>query len=297
MTHDVFHARDRRIRSVTLWGAFLNILLLLVKIVSGLLLRSSALVADGIHSLSDLATDFVVLLSSRLSNRPADDTHPYGHQKFDTLAAVFVSVILIAVSGGLIWSAARSLLQGEGVFPGPLVLVIALISVVSKEFLFQITRRAAKKANSPSLYANAWHHRSDAFSSVAVLLGGIAGLLGWNLADPAATAVVGLMILGVGLKILYEGLVELTEHSADKNSLEIIRKTLSAAPEICGWHALRTRKFGGELFVDLHMLVDSRLTVLQGHDISLQIEKRIQSELSKPVNVLIHIDPDTIQDH
>jgi cation diffusion facilitator family transporter len=297
MTHDTFHARDRRIRSITLWGAFLNLLLLLIKIVSGLLIRSSALVADGIHSLSDLATDFVVLLSSRFSSRPADETHPYGHQKFDTLAAVFVAVILIAVSGGLIWSAARSLLKGVGAFPGPLVLVIAGISVVSKEFIFQITRRVAKKTSSPALYANAWHHRSDAFSSIAVLVGSIAGLLGWAMADMAATIVVGFMILGVGLKILYEGLVELTEHSADKDSLEIIKKTLSADSDICGWHALRSRKFGGELFVDLHILVDSRLTVLQGHDISLKIEQHIQSELSNPVNVLIHIDPDTIQDH
>ena len=297
MTHDTFRARDRRIRSITLWGAFLNLSLLLIKLVFGLLIRSSALVADGIHSLSDLATDFVVLLSSRFSNRPADETHPYGHQKFDTLAAVFVAVILIAVSGGLIWSAARSLLRGEGTFPGPLVLVIAGISVVSKEFIFQITRRVAKKTNSPSLYANAWHHRSDAFSSVAVLLGGITGLLGWSLADLAATVVVGLMILGVGLKIFYEGLVELTEHSADKGSLEIIKKILSTEPEICGWHALRSRKFGGELFVDLHILADSQLTVWQGHDISLKIEQRIHSELSKPVNVLIHIDPDTIKDH
>jgi len=293
MTHDVYRERDRRIRSITLWGAFLNLLLMLVKIVAGLLIRSSALVADGIHSLSDLATDFVVLLSSRFSNRPADETHPYGHQKFDTLAAVFISVILMAVSGGLIWSAARSLLQGDGVFPGPLVLVIAGISVVSKELIFLATRRVAKKTNSASLYANAWHHRSDALSSIAVLLGGIAGLLGWAMADLAATVVVGFMILGVGIKIFYDGLVELTEHSADKQSLEIIKKTLSAESDICGWHALRTRKFGGELFIDLHVLVDSKLTVLQSHDISLKIEQRIQSELSKPVNVLIHIDPDT----
>jgi cation diffusion facilitator family transporter len=294
MTHESFRERDRRIRSITLWGALLNILLMALKIVSGLFIRSTALIADGIHSLSDLATDIVVILSSRLSNRPADDTHPYGHQKFETLATVFVSVVLMIVSGGLIWTAARDIIRGEGHIPGAWVLVIAGISVVSKEFIFQVTRRIAKKTHSASLYANAWHHRSDAFSSVAVLAGGIAGLLGWAMADLAATVVVGFMILGVGLRIFYRGLMELTEGSADQDSIAAIKDVLTAEEGICGWHALRTRKLGGELFVDLHVLVDEKLTVRESHDISLRIEERIKARLFKPVNVLIHIDPDTI---
>jgi cation diffusion facilitator family transporter len=296
MTQDPYRERDSRIRSITLWGALLNLLLMALKISSGILIRSSALVADGIHSLSDLVTDFVVILSSRLSNRPADDTHPYGHQKFETLAAMFVSVVLVVVSGGLIWTAARAILKGEGHFPGEIVLVIAGLSVISKELIFQATRKIAKKTHSASLYANAWHHRSDAFSSIAVLAGGIAGFLGWAMADLAATIVVGFMILGVGLKIFYEGLVELTEHSADHESLKVINEIL-ASEEISGWHALRTRKLGGELFVDLHVLVNAKLTVQESHEITLRIEEDIKSRLSKPVNVLIHIDPATVRQH
>ena len=297
MTHDSFRERDRRIRSITLWGALLNLILMALKIVSGIFVRSTALVADGIHSLSDLVTDFVVILSSRLSNRPADDTHPYGHQRFETLAAMVVSVVLMVVSCGLIWTAARDIIGGEGHFPGAWVLVIACISVISKEIIFQFTRTVARNTDSASLYANAWHHRSDAFSSIAVLAGGIAGLLGWDMADLAATIVVGIMILGVGLKIFYRGLVELTEHSADHESVEIIKGILAAEKEICGWHALRTRKLGGELFVDLHVLVDERLTVRESHDISLRIEDQLKARLSKPVNVLVHIDPDSKDHH
>ena len=297
MTHDIYRARDRRIRTITLWGGFLNLLLMLLKIVAGLLIRSTALIADGIHSLSDLATDFVVLVGSRLSNRPADESHPYGHQKFETVSAVFISLILLAVSAGLIWTAFRGLLGGEGHFPGPLVLVIAGISVISKEAVFRITRRMARETRSASLYANAWHHRSDALSSVAVLLGGIASLLGWQQADLAATIVVGFMILGVGVKIFYDGMVELTDHSADHESIDNIKRILSSESAIKGWHALRTRKLGGELFVDLHILLDSRITIQEGHEISLKIEKDIQNRLSKPANVLIHIDPDTVKHH
>ncbi|MGB2907831.1 MAG: cation diffusion facilitator family transporter [Candidatus Aminicenantaceae bacterium] len=297
MTQDIYRERDRRIRSITLWGALLNLLLMALKIVAGIFIRSTALIADGIHSLSDLATDFVVILSSRLSNRPADDTHPYGHQRFDTLAAVFVSVVLMVVSGGLIWTASQSMLKGEGHFPGALVLVIASMSVISKEVIFQLTRTVAKKTHSASLYANAWHHRSDALSSIAVLAGGIAGLLGWAMADLAATMVVGFMILGVGLKIFYQGMVELTEHSADHDSIKAIEEILTAEEEICGWHALRTRKLGGELFVDLHVLVDAKLTVRESHDITLRIEEPIKARLSKPVNVLIHIEPDSLEHH
>jgi len=297
MTHDTYRERDRRIRSVTLWGALLNLLLMALKIVAGILIRSSALIADGIHSLSDLATDFVVILGSRLSNRPADETHPYGHQKFETLASVFVSLVLVVVGGGFIWTASRAMLEGEGSFPGAWVLVISGVSVVSKEFIFRVTQRIARKTHSAVLYANAWHHRSDALSSIAVLAGGIAGLLGWDMADLAATVAVGFMILGVGLKIFYQGLMELTEGSADKGSIKTIKEILKDEEEICGWHALRTRKLGGELFVDLHVLVDEKLTVRESHEITLRIEKLIKSRLSKPVNVLIHIDPDSIRPH
>ena len=286
--------RARKIRNVTVLGMLVNVFLTVIKLVSGLLIRSTALIADGIHSISDLATDFIVLISSRISSRPADDTHPYGHKKFETLATQVISAILIYVSINLIWSAVRSIFQGEKNFPGMVVLIVAMVSVVFKEAMFRVTRRVSRETNSPALHANAWHNRSDAFSSVAVLLGGAAGLMGWGYADHVATIVVGLMIIVIGVKIFFEGLIELTDHAGDKRSVQTIKHVLADQGDISGWHALRTRKVGGEMFVDVHIIVNPDLTVGQSHEISNRIEAEIKSRLSLPVNILIHIDPDDV---
>jgi len=283
--------REGKIRSVTLWGIFVNILLLAIKIFSGILIKSSALIADGFHSLSDLASDFVVLAGIRLSNRPPDETHPYGHKRFETLTTQIVGLILLAVGFGFIWKASAAVFRGEMNFPGGIVLVVAGISVVAKEILFILTRKISKETHSTALYANAWHHRSDSFSSLAVLVGGVASLLGWGYADQVATIVVGLMIIGIAGKILYEGLIEITEHSADKGSIETINHILSEELDVLDWHALRTRKVGGELFIDLHLLVDPGISVKDSHMICERVEKRIDRELTKPVNVLIHCEP------
>jgi cation diffusion facilitator family transporter len=284
--------REKKIRSVTLWGALLNVVLMMLKIVSGLLIRSSSLIADGVHSLTDLATDLVILLGARLSSRPADETHPYGHRKFDTIASQLIAFILIGVGFGFVFSAGTAFFRKEVNYPGFVMLAVAAISVVSKEILFHITRKISLITNSAALYANAWHHRSDSFSSIAVLIGGAASLLGWGYADHMATIVVGIMIIGVAGKIFYDNLFELTEHSADKKSIQSIERILSQTEDISGWHALRTRSLGGELFLDCHVIVTPDLTVLESHKIIDRIEEQIQSELSKPVNILIHIDPE-----
>jgi cation diffusion facilitator family transporter len=284
--------REKRIRSVTLWGIFLNIFLMVLKLFSGVLIKSSALIADGVHSFSDLATDFVVLVGTRLSSRPADKTHPYGHGKLETISSMLIGMVLLAVSFGIIWSASVSIYRHEHRFPGYMVLVVAAVSVVSKEILFHITRKVSRITHSSAVYANAWHHRSDSFSSVAVLIGGIASLLGWGHADQAAAIVVGFMIIAVAGKIFFEGLLELSEHSADNESIREIEKVLSNEMNIADWHALRTRKLGGELIVDCHVLVDPALTVKESHEISMKLEQEIQEKLSRPVNVLVHIEPD-----
>jgi cation diffusion facilitator family transporter len=285
--------RQKKIRSITLWGVVLNVFLMGIKFVSGVLLRSSALIADGVHSFSDLATDFVVLIGTRLSSRPADKTHPYGHGKLDTIASILIALVLVAISFGLIWSAGISIYQHKHNYPGYMLLVVASISVVSKEILFHLTRKVSRITQSTVLYANAWHHRSDSFSSFAVLLGGVASLLGWGHADQVATVIVGFMIIGVGGKILFDGLIELSEHSADRESIQKIEDVLSKEADISSWHALRTRKLGAELFIDVHVLVDPALSVQKSHDISTKIEEKIKKELSNPSNILVHIEPDT----
>ena len=288
--------REKKIRSITLWGAFLNILLVIFKIAAGFLIRSSALIADGVHSLSDLLTDIVILLGTRLSSRPADETHPYGHRKFDTIASQLVAFILIAVGFSFIFSAGAAIFRKEVNYPGVIMLAVAIISVVSKEIIFNMTRKISRETQSAALYANAWHHRSDSFSSIAVLIGGAASLLGWGYADNMATIIVGIMIMGVAGKIFYDNLIELTEHAADKKSVLAIERIISKAENISGWHALRTRSLGGELFLDFHVIVDPELTVRESHKIIDQIEEQIQSELSKPANILIHIDPEKAKD-
>lgn len=285
--------REKRMRSVTLWGILINIILMVLKFGIGAVLRSAALIADGVHSLSDLVTDFIVLISAKYSSRPADATHPYGHKKIETIAAQFIAAILMLVSVLLIWSSFKAIIKGQENFPGMAVLIVAGISVIMKEFIFRVTRKIAKDTLSASLYANAWHHRSDALSSVAVLLGGAAGLLGWGKADQTAAMVVGFMVLGVSLKIFYQGLIELMEHAADSESLEIIEGVLNQEQRITGWHALRTRKVGGELFLDFHICMDPDLSVKESHKVSDEIEEMIQKRLSLPANILIHIDPDS----
>lgn len=287
--------REKAIRSITFWGVAVNAFLITIKLISGILIRSSALIADSVHSISDLTTDFVVLIGTHLSHRPPDSTHPYGHKRFETIAAQFVATILIVVSVGLLWSAGASIYYHRQYFPGYMMLIIAAISVVAKEALFSTTRKISKATGSAALYANAWHHRSDSLSSMAVLIGGVASLLGWGYADQAATVVVALMIFGVAGKIFLDGVVELSEHSADRESIQKLEKVLKEKEEIFGWHALRTRKLGGELFADVHILVDPNISVLKGHEISDKIEEKIKKALSKPVNVLIHIEPSTSQ--
>ncbi|TET70985.1 MAG: cation transporter [Candidatus Aminicenantes bacterium] len=283
--------RQKKIRSITLWGVLLNIFLVALKLVSGIFIGSSALIADGVHSLSDLATDFVVLIGTRLSSRPPDKAHPYGHGKLDTIASLLIGLVLLVISFGLIWSAGILIFQQKHNYPGYMILIVAFVSVVSKEIIFFITRKVSRITQSTVLYANAWHHRSDSLSSFAVLIGGVVSLFGWGYADQVATIVVGFMIIGVAGKIFFDGLIELSEHSADGESIQKIEMVLSKEADISSWHALRTRKLGSELFIDVHVLVDPALSVQKSHDISMKIEGKIKKELSRPSNILVHIEP------
>lgn len=282
---------QKKINSITIWGMVINIILSVVKILAGSIIKSVALIADGIHSLSDLVTDVAVLVSSKAARKPADTSHPYGHGKIETIGTLVIGLVLLIVGGGIGWSSVHSLYHGEKFFPGPVVAIVAFVSVVSKELLFQFTQKLAKQIHSAALYANAWHHRSDAFSSIAVLIGSILSLFGVGYGDQLAGLVVGIMIVAVAGTILFDGVKELSEHAIDRASLAIIEQTLNDHPQINIWHKLRTRKIGAELFVDVHIHVDPDLSVFESHKFTTEIEESIQEQLPLPVNILIHVEP------
>jgi len=283
----------KQIRAITYLGILVNILLSVIKIVIGLLAASLALVADGIHSLSDLATDAVVLLGLRLGSKEPDQTHQYGHGRAETFSAAMVALILIVVGGGMIYYATMAIARDEATQPRLAVLAAAIVSISAKEWLYRVTRKVAIQSHSPALYANAWHHRSDALSSVAVLVGSASLAFGFGHGDQVAAIAVGLMIIWAGVRIIGDCLRELTETAIDSETTDHIKQIINDDSSIRQWHKLRTRRVGRQVFLDLHILVDPDLNVTAAHEITERLEKTLDEEVALPINIIIHIEPDT----
>jgi cation diffusion facilitator family transporter len=283
----------RQIKSVTYLGIVINVALTVVKVVIGLLSGSLALLADGIHSLSDIATDAVVLLGLRLSSKEPDQSHPYGHGRAETFSAGVVALVLIVVGGGMIYYATLAIARDETTTPRIGVLIAAIFSIAAKEWLYRVTQKAAIRSNSPALYANAWHHRSDAFSSIAVVIGFISLKFGFGHGDQTAAAAVGLMIILVGVRVIGDCMRELAESAIDTDTIEHIKKIINSDSSIRHWHKLRTRTVGREVFIDLHILVDPELNIAAAHEIAEDLENALHEEISRPVNITVHIEPDT----
>lgn len=283
---------NHRIRSVTYLSLLVNVGLCVLKIVAGLMVGSMAVVADGVHSLSDMVTDVAVLLGHRLGSKAPDLKHPYGHGRWETFSSAFVGLVLVLVGGGMIYSAARAIAQNRVVEPRLTILIVALVSVIAKEVLYRMTLRVAQQTRSSALYANAWHQRSDAFSSVAVIIGFLALRLGFSFGDHLAALTVGLMVILVGGRVLLQCWDELTESAVDHDTVALIERTIDANPAIHDWHKLRTRSLGREIFLDLHILVDAELTITEAHNISEGLEAAIERQLTCPVNITIHVEPD-----
>ena len=284
--------QDNQPIRVTLVGLCTNLVLLGLKLVVGLFVGSAALVADAAHSLSDLLTDVVAIVGIRLSARPADESHPYGHGRYETIAASVIGVALVAAGVAIAWDAGLSLYRQEHNIPGYPVLIVAAVSIVSKEWLYQITRRVARRVRSAALSANAWHHRSDALSSVAVLVGGAAGLLGWGHGDQVAAVAVGVMVAVVGAGSLWKVFMELTEGSISADERQSIAKAIERVPGVKGWYRLRTRLVGREVFMDVNVLVDKELSVGEGHAVCTAVEDAIELSLDRPVSVVVHCEPE-----
>jgi cation diffusion facilitator family transporter len=232
-------------------------------------------------------------LGLRLSSKKPDQHHPYGHGRAETFSAGLIALILIVVGGAMIYHATMAIARDEMTTPRFGVLLAATLSIAAKEWLYRVTQKAAIRSKSPALYANAWHHRSDALSSIAVVIGFISLKFGFTHGDQTAAAAVGLMIILVGVRIIGDCLRELAESAIDTDTIEHIKKIINSDSSIRHWHQLRTRTVGREVFIDLHILVDPELNIAAAHEIAERLENALHEEISRPVNITVHIEPDT----
>lgn len=290
--------REREIYKVTLAGSAVNVILTAFKFVAGILGRSSAMVADAIHSLSDLLTDAVVMVFVHISNKPADSKYDYGHGKFETLAQAIIGVALLVVAGGIFYDAAVHLMKwfgGENLpKPGMLALWAALASIILKELTFQYTRRAEKALHSPALEANAWHHRSDALSSLATLVGiGGAILLGdrWTVLDPVASILVTLFIVRVAWNLLKECFGDLLEASLPEEVEKEILDVISSFPDVSDPHNLRTRRIGSRYAIEFHIRMDGDIPLVKAHSRAHDIEKLLKEKFGDNTHIVVHVEP------
>lgn len=283
--------RQRVAHRSTMVSVVVNIVLTALQLFAGIWAHSQALVADAIHSLSDLLSDFLVLLVNRHSHKEADDDHHYGHQRYETAASLVLGLLLSVVAVGMLWGAIDRLTHAEDIPKvQALALYVAVGTLLAKELLFRYMLAAAEKVRSSMLVANAWHARSDAASSLVVALGILGNLLGYPLLDPVAALIVGLMVLRMGLSFAWDALNDLMDRAASQDQIDRIRETLLQTPGVQGVHELRTRKMGDLILVDAHLEVDGQLSVREGHDIALQARQRVMGSL--PVlNVQTHLDP------
>jgi cation diffusion facilitator family transporter len=268
-----------------------NLLLTIAQIGAGVIAKSQGLIADGIHSLSDLVSDFVVLLAGRHSRKDADDDHPYGHQRFENAATLALGGLLLAVGLGMLWSALAKLQSPEAVpTVGALALWVAGGALIAKELLFRYMLAVAKRVKSSMLVANAWHARSDAASSLVVAVGIVGNMAGYPILDPIAALIVGLMVTRMGWGFGWDALHDLMDRAADEQEVAAIRQTLIETPGVSGVHDVRTRKMGDLIVVDAHLEVDASITVEAGHDIAVEARHRVMQR-HRVLNLMTHVDP------
>ncbi|MEE9351660.1 MAG: cation diffusion facilitator family transporter [Thiotrichaceae bacterium] len=287
-------SRYQEIKKVTLVGASINVMLALAQLLGGIFSQSQALIADGLHTLSDLASDFVVLIAAKLASKDADEDHPYGHGRIETVATIILGLSLAMVGVGIALDAFGRLAHPELLLnPKPWGLVFAALAIVSKEALYHYTKRTANRIHSPMLLANAWHHRSDAISSLVVLVG-IAGAVFLEIKwlDAAAAIIVALMILYMGLQMIKESMMELVDTALDPDQVGKIHDYIEKIDGVKSVHMLRTRKMGGTALADVHVQVSSHISVSEGHHIAERVMNNLQSEFAILQDITVHIDPE-----
>ena len=283
-------------RNVTLIGALLDGVLGVLKIFVGWIGHSQGLIADGFHSLSDLVTDAIVLIAAKYGSREADEHHPYGHERIQTVSSVALGAGLVVVSLGIGWDAVQRLISLEiQTVPELYTLIVAVVSIVSKEWIYRYTMRVARKVKSTLLEANAWHSRTDAFSSVVVVLGIIGSASGFVYLDAVAAIIVAALITKIGAGLMLDGIKELIDTGLSRDQLDKMREAMMNVEGVQGVHQLRTRKMGVTTMADVHILVNPSISVSEGHRIAEEVEKEAAVAAEDPVDVVVHIDPEDDQ--
>ena len=290
--------REKEIYKITLWGSFVNFLLLVFKFVAGFVGNSAAMIADAVHSLSDFITDIIVILFVRVSSMPKDENHHYGHGKYETLATAIIGMVLFAVGVGILVNAVEAIIDffhgRELAAPNIWALGAAAVSIVFKEALYQYTVYKGKNLNSNAVMANAWHHRSDALSSIGTLLG-ISGamFLGekWRVLDPIAAFLVSIFILKVAIELTKTSLEELLEKSLPKKTQEKILNIIHSFPEVKSPHNLRTRHIGSNIAIEFHIRMDGNLSLNEVHEITKRMENALKAEFGPLTHIGIHMEP------
>lgn len=291
-------SREKGIYKVTIVGSIVNFLLLVFKFFAGIAGHSAAMLADAVHSLSDFITDIVVIVFVRIAGKPEDKGHDYGHGKYETLATAIIGLLLLCVGFGIFWNGASSIYTflrgGQLESPGVVALVSALVSIVSKEILYQYTVIQGKKLNSQAVVANAWHHRSDALSSIGTAIGiGGAILLGdhWRVLDPIAAVVVSFFIMKVSVQLLIPCVDELLEKSLPDDVEKEIEQTVLSFPGVSQPHHLRTRRIGSYYAIEIHVRMDGKITLEEAHGTATAIENKLKEMFGKGTHVGIHVEP------
>ena len=291
-------SREKEIYKVTLWGSLVNALLMVLKFLAGVLGNSAAMMADAVHSVSDFVTDMVVIAFVRISSKPKDKSHDYGHGKFETLATAIIGLALAFAAIGILVSGAKqiALWADGGQLPQPSLIALwaALISIVLKEIIYQYTNRKAKQLDSEAMRANAWHHRSDALTSVAAAVGiGCAIFCGekWVVFDPIASIIVAAFIIKVAFDLMRNAMGELMEKSLPDEVENEILDIVRSVPEVSEPHDLRTRRIGNHYAIELHILMDGNLSLDATHDKATEIEKRLKERYGEETHIAVHVEP------
>ncbi len=284
------HDRYWQAKKVTLIGALFNAFLGFIKLIGGFLFHSHALVADGAHSFSDLITDVMVLFASKYGSLDADESHPYGHQRIETAATLFLSLLLCLAGFGIAWDAFESLLEATTTMPSWLALPIICSSILINEGLFHYTRHVGSKINSPLIMANAWHHRSDAASSLVVLVGLIGSLAGFGYLDSVAALIVGLMIIKMGWNYGWNSVKELVDTAVSAELLAQIEQVIQNVHGVERIHQLRSRSMGNDVLIDVHIMVSPKISVSEGHYIAQHVHQALVTQIATVNDVIVHVD-------